>query len=105
MNGIPFGTCADHAWQVHHREGAMEAIEEERQQQCDAQAERLALEVGCFTVRSMCVLGQVKPDTLAAWRNRGIGPPYTRIGRTPLYPIEGVRRWISERVRAREAVQ
>ena len=31
---------------------------------------------------------------LKRWRARGIGPPYTRIGRSVRYRIEGVRQWM-----------
>lgn len=82
----------------------MEATIEEPQQ-CDVQAERLAREVGCLTENAMGTLARVKPETLEAWRKRGIGPPYARVGKVPLYPIEDVRRWISERVRARGTVR
>jgi len=78
----------------------MEAIG--KSQECDAQVEHLAREVGCFTGAAVGMLTGVKPETLEAWRKRGIGPPYARVGKVPLYPIEGVRRWISGRVRARE---
>lgn len=81
----------------------MEVIAE--RPQCDEQASRLALEVGCLTEDAMGELARVKPGTLKAWRKRGIGPPYAQVGNVPLYPVEAVRRWISERVRAREAVQ
>ena len=42
---------------------------------------------------------------LKRWRAQGLGPPYTRIGRTPLYHVESVRQWLksSERQQPKAA--
>jgi hypothetical protein len=36
---------------------------------------------------------------LRLWRRKGSGPPFIRIGRTPYYNIEAVRRWIAAQER------
>jgi phage terminase Nu1 subunit (DNA packaging protein) len=33
------------------------------------------------------------------WRSVGLGPPFTRIGRSAVYRIEAVRAWIESRER------
>ena len=37
--------------------------------------------------------GQVSEGTLRNWRALRIGPPYLKIGKVPLYPIEELDRW------------
>jgi hypothetical protein len=32
--------------------------------------------------------------TLAAWAYRGVGPPYSRVGRSVLYSRQDVERWL-----------
>jgi hypothetical protein len=41
------------------------------------------------------------------WRTQGLGPPFCRIGRTPVYRVEAVRDWIRshEKQMPREAVR
>jgi hypothetical protein len=38
--------------------------------------------------------------TLKAWRDKGVGPPITYIGRFPFYNISSLIRWIAEQERA-----
>jgi hypothetical protein len=38
----------------------------------------------------------VKRSTLARWRRKGIGPPHTRRGKTPLYHDEGTDEWLRD---------
>lgn len=40
----------------------------------------------------------VKPQTLCAWRNRGEGPPYVKIGRLIFYRPSDIKAWITSRV-------
>jgi helix-turn-helix protein len=40
-----------------------------------------------------------KEQTLRKWRRTGEGPPWTNIGSTVVYPIDGFRRWLTKRVR------
>jgi len=39
------------------------------------------------------VLGRTR-RTLRGWRQRGIGPPYTRMGQTVIYGTESFRAWL-----------
>jgi hypothetical protein len=36
----------------------------------------------------------MQPDTLIAWRNRGVGPKYIKVGRLRRYRQEDVDRWL-----------
>lgn len=40
------------------------------------------------------------PRTLARWEGEKIGPPITYIGRTPLYHIPALKRWITSQERS-----
>lgn len=37
-----------------------------------------------------------KPNTLKKWRCQGIGPTVTRIGRTPYYSKEDIRKFLAQ---------
>jgi hypothetical protein len=37
--------------------------------------------------------------TLRIWRQRGEGPPYTKIGKTVLYPEDGFLSWLKAHTR------
>jgi hypothetical protein len=39
----------------------------------------------------------VEPKTLQAWRHRGGGPPYIKVGRLVRYDPIAVRRWVEAR--------
>ena len=39
------------------------------------------------------------PRTLARWEREQIGPPVTKIGKSPLYRAEGVTQWLIEKER------
>jgi hypothetical protein len=41
--------------------------------------------------------GQVKPQTLANWRNLGEGPPFTKVGGKVLYPEDRLEAWLQQR--------
>jgi hypothetical protein len=38
-----------------------------------------------------------KASTIEKWRRDRTGPPFTYNGKTPLYPIAGVREWLVSR--------
>jgi len=40
------------------------------------------------------------PRTLARWRDRGIGPPFTPLGNSIFYRIDAVRKWMAEQERS-----
>ena len=60
-----------------------------------------------FTEAELAVELNRTPRTLAIWRQRREGPPWTTIGHQPLYPREGARAWLKSRevqpVRSRRA--
>lgn len=37
----------------------------------------------------------LRAQTLASWRVKGIGPPYVRVGRMIVYPIEAIESWLA----------
>lgn len=37
--------------------------------------------------------GLVAPGTLRNWRNRGVGPPYVKVGKGVLYARAGLEAW------------
>lgn len=37
--------------------------------------------------------GAVSPGTLRNWRSKGSGPPFLKIGKSVLYPLEGLLAW------------
>lgn len=37
--------------------------------------------------------GLISKGTLSNWRNQGKGPPYTKIGRFPAYPLDLLIEW------------
>jgi predicted DNA-binding transcriptional regulator AlpA len=40
----------------------------------------------------------VEPQTLAAWRHRGEGPRYVKIGKLVFYRPSDIREWLATRV-------
>jgi hypothetical protein len=67
----------------------------------EAMAERL----DCFTEDGLIRLAGITPSTAEAWRKRGEGPAFTRIGNRVLYPRTAVGEWLSARVRERKPVE
>jgi len=59
----------------------------------------LARALDCFTEGDLCLLGEITPGTAEAWRKRGTGPEYTRIGNTVLYPRKALTDFLHSRVR------
>ena len=60
----------------------------------DADADLL---VGYFPEETLCRELNESPSTAQLRRQRGESPPYVRIGRKILYPIEGFRLWLKRR--------
>lgn len=44
---------------------------------------------------------RLKRRTLQSWRLRGGGPPWVRVGRRVLYPVDGVEEFLGQRPHAR----
>jgi hypothetical protein len=36
----------------------------------------------------------ISPRTMSLWRQRGMGPPYTKVGRTISYNVDATRQWL-----------
>ena len=70
----------------------------------DAQACALAASLDCLTEGELQLLAGVQITTLEAWRKRGVGPQYVRLGTRYLYPREQVRAFIAKRVHTRRSV-
>lgn len=64
----------------------------------------LARALDCFTEGDVLTLGNLKPNTLEAWRKRGKGPPYIVFGRTFLYPRVQLSDHLQALVRERRTV-
>ncbi len=59
----------------------------------------LARSLDCFTEADLCQLAKATPATVEAWRKRHTGPDYVLIGNTFLYPRDGLKRFLQDRVR------
>lgn len=47
---------------------------------------------------------QKSPATLARWRRTGTGPPWLRVGKTPMYRWEAVLAWLEQQQEGRETL-
>ena len=47
-----------------------------------------------ITAETLAARLRVRSTTLAEWRVKGYGPPFIRVGRTPLYRPEAVDSWL-----------
>jgi hypothetical protein len=47
-----------------------------------------------LTERELAAELRKSPATLARWRREGTGPPWVRVGKTPMYPWAGYQRWL-----------
>ncbi len=54
------------------------------------------MQMGFLVEQEVASLLAVDPKTLANWRAKNAGPPYSRAGNTLLYPIAGLREWIED---------
>lgn len=56
----------------------------------DQRVRQLAERLNCMTEEDFRILAGATPLTVEAWRKRGKGPAYIRIGRRFFYPFEAV---------------
>lgn len=63
----------------------------------------IADRLNCVTEQDLCILAETKPGTVEAWRKRGIGPAYVRIGNRVLYPLKDVAAHLETLKRERNA--
>ena len=59
----------------------------------------LATKLDCILDEDLQLLADAKPSTTEAWRKRGQGPAFVRIGNRPLYPRQSVVAFIEGRKR------
>lgn len=52
--------------------------------------QEIADRLDCVTEEDLCLLAHAKLSTLEAWRKRGQGPSYIRIGNRVLYPRKAI---------------
>jgi hypothetical protein len=65
----------------------------------DDRLRRLADSLDCLLEEDLLLLAGVTHGTAAAWRKRGIGPPYVRFGNVVLYPRRGLRKHLDAELR------
>ncbi len=53
----------------------------------------------CFTEEDFQLLAEATQNTVEAWRKRGTGPAYIRVGNRYLYPRKAVAKFLESRVR------
>lgn len=63
----------------------------------------LADRLDCVTEEDLGLLAQAKLSTLEAWRKRGLGPAYVRMGNRILYPRKAVAAHLESLTRERNA--
>ncbi len=64
---------------------------------------KLADSLNCMTEDDLQLLAGVTPNTSEAWRKRGQGPAFIRIGNRVFYPTKAVAEFMESRLRARPA--
>jgi hypothetical protein len=69
-----------------------------------ARLQQLADRLDCLIESDLTLLANVNESTTEAWRKRGTGPAYIRVGNRYLYPRPAVAQWLSERTRERQSV-
>lgn len=72
----------------------------------EAQRDRvkeLADRLDCITEEDLQLLYDATPGTVVAWRKRGLGPAYVRLGNRVLYPRKAVAADLEMKTRERKA--
>lgn len=59
----------------------------------------MADKLDCFIEQDFQLLANSTDNTTEAWRKRGTGPAYIRIGNRYLYPRKSVAKFLESRVR------
>lgn len=62
---------------------------------------QLAASLDCMTDEEFQLLADATPGTTEAWRKRGKGPSYIRLGRRVLYPRKAVAQHLEALTRER----
>lgn len=61
----------------------------------------IAKEMGFLLEEDFRLLAGVTESTAEAWRKRGSGPPYVRMGNRVFYPLSGLKRHLEESAQKR----
>ena len=56
----------------------------------EAHNRELARSLGCITDSEFRALANITESTEEAWRKRGTGPSFIRLGKSYLYPLKGL---------------
>lgn len=64
----------------------------------------LAQSLDCITDEDLQSLARVKASTTEAWRKRGTGPAYIRLGNRFLYPRKAVAKYLDSITKERAVV-
>jgi hypothetical protein len=62
---------------------------------------QMAESLDCFIEEDFQQLADAKPSTTEAWRKRGTGPAYIRLGNRYLYPRKAVAKYLESVTRER----
>ena len=74
------------------------------QQINEAKRQELARSVDCITSAEFRALANITEGTEQAWRKRGQGPAYIRLGTEYYYPIKALAEFMHGRVREHRGV-
>lgn len=65
---------------------------------------QMADKLDLLTEEDFTLLANATPGTVEAWRKRGTGPAYVRLGRRFLYPRKAVAKYLDSLTRERATV-
>ena len=68
------------------------------------QVRHMAEKLDCFLEEDFQTLANATPGTVEAWRKRGQGPAYIRLGNRYLYPRKAVAKYLDSITKERAAV-
>ena len=69
----------------------------------EAHNRELARSLGCITDGEFRSLANITPGTEEAWRKRGTGPSFIRLGKSYLYPLKGLAEHLEKLTKTRTA--
>lgn len=72
--------------------------------QVAARVREIALSLDALPDADFALLANVLPSTTEAWRKRGTGPSYARIGNAVFYPRAAVAEFLASKTRERSSV-
>lgn len=75
-----------------------------KEYQGNKQGSELAQSLDCITDEDLQNLAMVKASTTEAWRKRGTGPAYIRLGNRYLYPRKAVSKYLDSITKERAQV-